>query len=102
MHIIYLHKYIYNIDAYGQVTFVSRVVDADEYDAAAAARPHDCPLLAAGDLRSGRQAEPPPDHLRTHARAQTHTDTHSSPPPPPFSATPFVPLAAPAESNAGR
>ena len=33
----------------------SRVIDAAEYDAAARQTPDECPLLAMGDLRSGRQ-----------------------------------------------
>ena len=32
-----------------------REIDAAEYDAAALRAPHECPLLAMGDLRSGRQ-----------------------------------------------
>ena len=41
-----------------QVTFVTRVIDADQYNAAVVDYPEHCPLIAAGDLRSGRQAPP--------------------------------------------
>ena len=33
----------------GQITFVTRVIDAGEYNAAVMERPGDCPLLAAGN-----------------------------------------------------
>ena len=39
----------------GQVSYVSRAITAEEYNAAVARAPADCPLFAAGDLRSGRQ-----------------------------------------------
>ena len=38
-----------------QVSHATRVIAADEYDAAAMGNRGACPLLAAGDLRSGRQ-----------------------------------------------
>ena len=38
-----------------QVSYVSRAITAEEYNAAVARAPGDCPLFAAGDLRSGRQ-----------------------------------------------
>ncbi len=34
---------------------MSRAITAEEYNAAVARAPGDCPLFAAGDLRSGRQ-----------------------------------------------
>ncbi len=40
---------------WGQVSYVSRAITAEEYNAAVARAPGDCPLFAAGDLRSGRQ-----------------------------------------------
>ncbi len=39
----------------GQVSLLSRAITAEEYNAAAARAPEECPLLAAGDLRTGRQ-----------------------------------------------
>jgi hypothetical protein len=38
-----------------QVSYVSRAITAEEYNAAVIRTPGDCPLFAAGDLRSGRQ-----------------------------------------------
>ncbi len=37
------------------MSYVSRVITPEEYNAAVARAPGDCPLFAAGDLRSGRQ-----------------------------------------------
>ncbi len=34
---------------------MSRAITPEEYNAAVAQTPEDCPLFAAGDLRSGRQ-----------------------------------------------
>ncbi len=39
----------------GQVSYVSRAITAEEYNAAIAQTPESCPLFSAGDLRSGRQ-----------------------------------------------
>jgi hypothetical protein len=39
----------------GQVSYVSRAITPEEYNAAVARAPGACPLFAAGDLRSGRQ-----------------------------------------------
>jgi hypothetical protein len=38
-----------------QVSYASRVVGVEDYNAAAMHAPGSCPLLAAGDLRSGGQ-----------------------------------------------
>ena len=42
--------------SFSQITFVTRVIDAEQYNAAVFEHPEHCPLIAAGDLRSGRQA----------------------------------------------
>ena len=44
-----------------QVSYATRVISVDEYDAAVMREPGACPLIAAGDLRSGRQARRPAD-----------------------------------------
>jgi hypothetical protein len=41
-----------------QVSYVTRVIDPAEYDAAVMGNPSACPLYLAGDLRSGRQVFP--------------------------------------------
>ena len=43
---------------YWQVSYATRIISVDEYDAAVMREPENCPLIAAGDLRSGRQARP--------------------------------------------
>ena len=47
-----------------QVSYATRVIGVDEYDAAVMREPDSCPLLAAGDLRSGRQARSPHLYMR--------------------------------------
>ena len=46
--------------SFSQITFVTRVIDAEQYNAAVFEHPEHCPLIAAGDLRSGRQAPAAP------------------------------------------
>jgi hypothetical protein len=58
-----------------QAAFVSRVIDAEAYNAAVLRSPDHCPLLMAGDLRSGRQVAG--SHTRARARTHTHTHTHT-------------------------
>ena len=38
-----------------QISYVTRLITPDDYNAAVTSSPSSCPLVLAGDLRSGRQ-----------------------------------------------
>ena len=52
-----------------QLRYYARVITPEEYDAAVHSTPHLCPLLLAGDWRTGRQllADAPADSEETMA-----------------------------------
>jgi hypothetical protein len=60
-----------------QVRYLTRIVTADDYDAAARLRPETCPLYYMGDRRSGRSllADCPADASVTVAALATHLST---------------------------
>ena len=53
-----------------QVSYASRVIGVDDYNAAVMLAPGSCPLLAAGDLRSGAQVGRAPRAREARVRAR--------------------------------